>query len=85
VFQFEIDFDLLYPEQKLKAYNSYKDFCDRIIQALTNEESKCEALKDNLLLVTSDDISEGNIKDVILFPLKNTSFFRIQDYFLYCQ
>ncbi|XP_039312201.1 uncharacterized protein LOC113003418 isoform X2 [Solenopsis invicta] len=66
---FEIDFDLLYPEQKLKAYNSYKDFCDRIIQALTNEESKCEALKDNLLLVTSDDISEETRNLVALLSL----------------
>lgn len=77
MFQFEIDFDLLYPEQKLKAYNSYQDFCDRIIQALKNEESKCEAVKDNLLLLTSDEISEGNIKDMILFSLKTTLFFRI--------
>lgn len=61
MFQFEIDFDLLYPEQKLKAYNCYQNFYDRILQVLQNEESRCEALKDNLLLLTSDKISEGNI------------------------
>ncbi|XP_077262855.1 uncharacterized protein LOC143897811 [Temnothorax americanus] len=66
---FEIDFDLLYPEQKLKAYNCYKDFCDRIIQALTDEKSKCEALKDNLLLATSADILEKTRNLVALLSL----------------
>ncbi|KYQ47795.1 hypothetical protein ALC60_13170 [Trachymyrmex zeteki] len=55
---FQIDFDLLYAEHKIKAYISYQGFCDRIIEALKNEENKSEALKDNLLLLTSDEISE---------------------------
>lgn len=65
---------MLYAEHKIKAYISYQGFCDRIIEALKNEENKSEALKDNLLLLTSDEISEGTIKDKILFSLKSKFF-----------
>jgi hypothetical protein len=60
----------MYPEQKLKAYNCFQDFCDRIIEALKNEENKCAALKDNLFLLTKNKILQGNIRDIILFSLK---------------
>ncbi|XP_067212132.1 uncharacterized protein [Linepithema humile] len=66
---FEIDFDLLYPEQKLKAYNSYSEFCNRIIQALNNEDNKCETVKDNCLLFANDEISEDSKNLVALLSL----------------
>ncbi|XP_067210770.1 uncharacterized protein [Linepithema humile] len=66
---FEIDFDFLYPEQKLKAYNSYSEFCNRIIQALNNEDNKCETVKDNCLLFANDEISEDSKNLVALLSL----------------